>query len=250
MKRRKFRTAYLLLFASILGMRCVFAASDVETFPFDGVRYVHRHVSSPREMDMHIVLVDLNRQGLKFKTTGANGTGDSETNLETTSQFVKRCKASVGINGGFFSRTLKERLCGVSNLCSLAVSDGALVSKWGPGQTNAINIDADNTVTFVERAVNDETGSMTKPEVRLFNAIAGNVRLIRDGNILAKGGNPTYPQTAVGQTADRRLIMFVADGRQPEFSAGMTYEEVAVVLREFGAVDAIAFDGGGSATRL
>jgi len=28
----------------------------------------------------------------------------------------------------------------------------------------------------------------------------------------------------------------------------MTYEEVAGVLKEFGAVDAIAFDGGGSAT--
>ncbi len=30
--------------------------------------------------------------------------------------------------------------------------------------------------------------------------------------------------------------------------ARLTYEELALVLKEFGAVDAIAFDGGGSAT--
>ncbi|NQU39651.1 MAG: phosphodiester glycosidase family protein, partial [Lentisphaerae bacterium] len=114
---------------------------------------------------------------------------------------------------------------------------------------DAINIGVDNTVTFVERAKDDSTGYMTTPKVELYNAMSGNVRLIRDGNILAgKGGNATYPQTAVGHTADHCLILFVSDGRQPEFSAGMTYEEVATVLKEFGAVDAIALDGGGSAT--
>ena len=105
-------------------------------------------------------------------------------------------------------------------------------------------------MTFIERTDNDSTGFMTKPEVKLFNAISGNVRLIRDSKILAKGGNPSYPQTAVGHTADHRLILFVSDGRQPGFSDGMTYEELANVLKEFEAVDAIAFDGGGSATMV
>jgi exopolysaccharide biosynthesis protein len=81
--------------------------------------------------------------------------------------------------------------------------------------------------------------------------LSGNIRLLKDGKILpGKGGNATYPQSAIGHTADRRLILFVSDGRQPQFSAGMTYEEVATVLKEFGAVDAIAFDGGGSATMV
>jgi exopolysaccharide biosynthesis protein len=199
---------------------------------------------------MHIVIIDLKRPGVKVKTTGSNGDRDGETDLERTSEFVERCKAQIGINGGFFSRGWKERINGTCNLSSLAVSDGTLVSPWGAGQKDAVNIAADNTVTFVERASDDTTGTMTNPKVELYNAIAGNVRLIRDGQILAKGGEPTYPQTAVGHTADHHLILFVSDGRRPEFSAGMTYEELAKVFREFGAVDAIAFDGGGSATMV
>ena len=109
---------------------------------------------------------------------------------------------------------------------------------------------ADNAVTFIRRAADDTTGSATEPQVDLYNAIAGNVRLIENGKVLSKGGDPTYPQTAVGHTADHRLILLVSDGRQPGFSEGMTYEEVAGVLKEFGAVDAIAFDGGGSATMV
>ncbi|MBM4020303.1 MAG: phosphodiester glycosidase family protein [Planctomycetes bacterium] len=224
-------------------------AADTESRPFPGVRYVHRHVASPREIDMHIVLVDLNRPGVTITTTGPNGDRPGETDLETTRAFVKRRRAQIGINSGFFSRTADERRLGVADLSSLAVSDGVKVSDWGTWIKDAINIGADNTVTFVTRAKDDTTGYMTTPKVDLYNAMAGNVRLLRDGVVLpGQGGDATYPQTAIGHTADHRLILFVSDGRQPEFSAGMTYGEVATVLKEYGAVDAIAFDGGGSAT--
>lgn len=233
---------------SLLGGSMLHAA-DTESTPCPGMHYVHRHVSKPRAIDMHIVLIDLNRPGMKVNTTGPNDDPDTQTDFETTRQFVKRTGAQIGINGGFFGYTRKAVDTGKGDLCSLAVSDGRLVCGWGHNQHDAVNIGADNTVTFVRRAKDDKTGSGTDPEVALFNAIAGNVRLLRAGVVLpGKGGNPTYPQTAVGHTADHRLILFVSDGRQPGFSAGMTYEEVATVLKEFGAVDAIAFDGGGSAT--
>ena len=246
--KKSWFTAALLCFSQFPNFQGLLFAGDTESFPFDGVRYVHRHVSSPREIDMHIVIIDLNRPGVKFKTTGSNGDRDGETDLERTSEFVERCKAQIGINGGFFSRGWKERINGTCNLSSLAVSDGVLVSPWGAGQKDAVNIATDNTVTFVERASDDTAGNTTTPKIDLYNAIAGNVRLLRNGDISVKGGDPTYPQTAVGHTADHHLILFVSDGRRPEFSAGMTYEELSKVFLEFGALDAIAFDGGGSAT--
>jgi exopolysaccharide biosynthesis protein len=222
-------------------------ADDKETTPFEGVRYVHRHVSDPREIDMHLVFVDLTRPGVRVVTTGPNEDPDTETDVETTRQFAERTGAAIAINGGFYALTKEAMQKGKTDMVSLAVSDGVVISPWGTGQFDAVNIGADNVVTFIRQAKDDSTGSMTTPPVKLFNAISGNVRLIEGGTILAKGGNPTYPQTAVGHTADRRLILFVSDGRQ-RFSAGMTYEELANVLAEFGAVDAIAFDGGGSAT--
>jgi iron complex outermembrane receptor protein len=221
-------------------------AADSEPFP--GVRYVHRHVSAPRELDMHVVIVDLNHPGVRVVTTGPNEDPGSETDIETTRQFAERTGAQIAINGGFFAYTKEAVKTRRTDLCSLAVSDGVRVSPWGHNQRDAVNIGADNRVTFIRQAADDGAGYMSTPAVELYNAIAGNVRLIENGVILAKGGNPTYPQTAVGCTADHRLILFVSDGRQPGFSDGMTYEELAHVLKEFGAVDAIALDGGGSAT--
>jgi exopolysaccharide biosynthesis protein len=224
-------------------------AADTENTPFPGVRYVHRHTTEPRAIDMHLVIIDLKRPGVRIVTTGLNGDRPGETDLETTRAFVTRSRAQIGINSGFFSRTAVEQGPKGADLSSLAVSDGVKVSDWGTWIKDAVNIGADNTVTFVTRAKDDTTGYMTTPKVDLYNAMAGNARLLRDGVVLpGKGGDATYPQTAIGHTADHRLILFVADGRQPEFSAGMTYEEVAAVLKEFGAVDAIALDGGGSAT--
>ena len=246
-------TPTVLILAAALSLPGSLAllAADTETQPFPGVRYVHRHVSEPREIDMHILIVDLNQPGVRIVTTGPNGDRPGETDLETTRAFVKRSQAQLGINSGFFSRMADERRLGVADLSSLAVSDGVNVSDWGTWIKDAVNTSADNTVTFVSRAKDDTTRYMTMPKVALYNAMAGNARLLRDGVVLpGKGGDATYPQTAVGHTADHRLILFVSDGRQPGFSEGMTYEEVAVVLKEFGAVDAIAFDGGGSATMV
>ena len=249
MKNRYFITALLI----VIGLIGHSHAIDINTekSPLPGVRYIHRHVTVPREIDMHIVIVDMNQPGITIKTTGSNGEKIGETDLETTSAFVKRCKAQIGINSGFFGRIIKEGQPGAADLSSLAVSDGVKVSDWGTWIKDAINIGADNTITFVERAKDDTTGYMTTQKVDLYNAMAGNVRLIRDGKVLpGKGGDTTYPQTAIGHTGNHSLILFVSDGRQPDFSAGMTYEEVATVLKEFGAVDAIALDGGGSATMV
>jgi exopolysaccharide biosynthesis protein len=246
--KRNPRALILGTAVSLLGSLALHAA-DTETKPFPGVRYVHRHVSEPREIDMHIVFIDLNQKGITFKTNEPNGDKPGETTLETTSAFVARSKAQIGINSGFFGRTAD----GGADLTSLAVADGVKVSDWGTASwaIHAINIGADNKVTFITRAKDDTTGYMSTPKVELYNALSGNARLLQDGKVIpGKGGNSTYPQTAIGHTADNRLVLFVSDGRQPKFSVGMTYEEVATVLKEFGAVDAIAFDGGGSATMV
>ncbi len=59
-----------------------------------------------------------------------------------------------------------------------------------------------------------------------------------------------HPRTAVATLADSRVLLMVVDGRQPDYSIGMTLADVAGVLREFGAVEAINLDGGGSTTMV
>ncbi|HUS47123.1 MAG TPA: hypothetical protein VM098_03310 [Phycisphaerae bacterium] len=132
---------------SLLGSSAL-SAADTESMRFPGVRCVHRHTTIPREIDMHIVLIDLNRPGVTIKTTGPNGDPETQTDFETTRQFVKRTGAQIGINGGFFGYTRKAVDTAKGGLCSLAVSDGRLVCGWGHNQHDAANIGTDNTIIF------------------------------------------------------------------------------------------------------
>nr|WP_231036327.1 phosphodiester glycosidase family protein [Pectinatus sottacetonis] len=53
------------------------------------------------------------------------------------------------------------------------------------------------------------------------------------------------PRTAVGITNDGHVLLLVADGRQ-SISDGLTLKQLARLLIEFGAKNAVNFDGGGS----
>ena len=59
-----------------------------------------------------------------------------------------------------------------------------------------------------------------------------------------------HPRSAIASLADGRVLLLVVDGRQPELSVGMTLDELARVLVELGAIEAINLDGGGSTTMV
>lgn len=61
------------------------------------------------------------------------------------------------------------------------------------------------------------------------------------------GARIRHPRTAAGVTADgTTLILLAIDGRQPGHSVGLTLPELADLMIELGAHDAVALDGGGS----
>lgn len=54
------------------------------------------------------------------------------------------------------------------------------------------------------------------------------------------------PRTALGVTQAGHILLVVVDGRQADHSIGMTLTELAVFMKELGAVQAMNLDGGGS----
>lgn len=91
---------------------------------------------------------------------------------------------------------------------------------------------------------------------RAVMAVGGGPWLMRNGEILIdaprQGFNSGFsdnrhPRTAVGVTADGKLLLVTVDGRQP-MSGGMTLYELAQLMKQWGATDAINLDGGGSTT--
>lgn len=57
------------------------------------------------------------------------------------------------------------------------------------------------------------------------------------------------PRTAVGYTANNEFIMLTIDGREKD-SIGMTLNETANLMKEFGCIWAMNLDGGGSSVML
>jgi Phosphodiester glycosidase len=85
------------------------------------------------------------------------------------------------------------------------------------------------------------------------DAVGGGPRLVRNGEPVLQPNEwftstqlvPRAPRTAVGQLAGGRLVLVAADGRS-RASAGVTNAQMARAMVHYGAVDAMAFDSGGS----
>lgn len=89
--------------------------------------------------------------------------------------------------------------------------------------------------------------------------IGGGPRLVRDGMVHITGEAELFqpdvlvgraPRTALGLTADHKLLLVTVNGRQPGISVGMTLAELAELMIELGAVQAMNLDGGGSTTMV
>jgi hypothetical protein len=93
----------------------------------------------------------------------------------------------------------------------------------------------------------------------VFDTVGGNPTLIEDGRVQwqsIKGGGTfvadRHPRTAVAYNSRTNRLFFVTvDGRQPNYSRGMTLAQLTGFLRRrLGATDALNLDGGGSTTMV
>ncbi|CAM3476848.1 phosphodiester glycosidase family protein [Kibdelosporangium persicum] len=80
--------------------------------------------------------------------------------------------------------------------------------------------------------------------------IGGNQLLLRDGQVVAPD-DPLHPRTAVGFSADgKKMFLLTVDGRQAPYLLGLNLKDMAAILKEMGAHNALNLDGGGSSTML
>ena len=84
----------------------------------------------------------------------------------------------------------------------------------------------------------------------VLHALAGNPKLVREGEVVSGLNNETrHPRTILGWNNSNKIITLVTiDGRQPEWSIGMTRHELALLLLDLGCENGINYDGGGSTT--
>lgn len=72
--------------------------------------------------------------------------------------------------------------------------------------------------------------------------------LVRNGKVATwSGSQPRHPRTAIGWN-DKSFFLVEVDGRQRNYSIGMTFPEIADYMHKLGCSHAVNLDGGASAT--
>ncbi len=211
-----------------------------------GVMYSQEIRSFPRQFVLHIVEFNLDEAEVEFLVTPADSSAELNLKARTTTEFVKEFGVQVAINASFFTPFYSNNPvsyhphsgdpCSAIGFCA---SRGVPYSE-PTGGFSILNISKDNRIaigTSMENA---------------YNAVSGKPILVKDGELAGGLKNlpePLNPETAVAvDRSGRKMWWIVIDGRQPNYSYGVSLVELAELCQELGAWDAIALDGGGSST--
>jgi len=218
---------------------------------FEGITYLRDVRHTPRPIIIHIVTVDLTNPHISFLVTPGEKIEGGEISARTTSQFLTEFKLQLAVNGSFFNPF--HPLFAVDFWNAYPAHRGDLVNVLGfassrshiysPANKNfkTLYISADNQVHF------------EKPILPIYNAISGQELLLKEGKLQ----NPfsgafadiPYPRTVFAlDKAAKTFMIFVVDGKQKNYSEGVTLRELMEIVQTYGADTALNMDGGGSVT--
>ena len=174
-----------------------------------------------------------------------NQVGTGQTIMKQLEAMQKNGKKVLGGTNADFFNTTTYIPYGVCYRDGVAVK-----TSFSRTDCNVFVITKDNRAC----CFTEEEYALHKDIVR--EAVCGrSTLLLKNGEQLDQSGNTMpvanmEPRTAIGATADGKLILLVCDGRNMRGSAGFTLAELADKLIALGAVDAVNLDGGGSSTMV
>jgi len=210
---------------------------------FPGVTYFRKEMKTPRRMVAHVLAVDMRAGGLKcLVTPPSHDSGLLCT--RKTSTYLEEFALQVAINGDGF-QYLDQDTYDPAQYCasggepvkvnSYAASRGTVYSQQWAGRP-IMYINRNNEVTF------------NKPKGAIYNAVSGDRMLVDKGKKIGNlESQSVEPRSAAGVNSNGRwLFLVVIDGRQPGYSDGATFPELADFLLSLGVYYGLNLDGGGS----
>jgi hypothetical protein len=206
-----------------------------------GYRQITTPAPNPRVTQ--VIELDLARGDLALRVTRGDTSGGKEFKSQTTSTYTRTSGALIGVNAGFFGPVVDQE--GVAmDAAGFVVANGVVASPaLVPGNDSGVV----RAVACFERRFVLIDDALACPST-FAEGLAAGPRLLRGGQNVASSTNLSrHPRTALGvnQKGDK-VWLVVTDGRQAGYSEGATLTEMAQVLLELGAYNAINLDGGGS----
>lgn len=211
---------------------------------FQGVVYERIVRQDPRPLVIHVITIDLKAGGVKTLVTPGNNDESRPLSAQTTSDFLEEYGLQLAINGDAFTPWRDLGPLGYFP------HDGDRVTPWGfaasRGTVYAQDTDEQPTLYLYQ----NNKASMNVLNGKVYNALSGFELLVWNGDAISELDNSDKdPRTAVGlNRGGNKLIIIVVDGRQSGYSEGVTYAELAQLMLEQKAYQAMNLDGGGSST--
>ena len=217
----------------------------------NGITYKRILYQTPENLPVraHILSVTGMGSDYLFGVLGSYGV------LFTASNYAKNSDAAAVINGGFFSVN-PNRANGFVMAHGKALYPFPSSAKSVPcvGFTpKTLLID---TIQAEDIKAKNNTPADTAGWSECYSALSAGPLLLKNGESHILDVTDSYnltakaPRTAIAKTKDNEALLVVIDGRQPDWSNGVTLEELAIFMKHAGAMDALNLDGGGSSTMV
>lgn len=196
-------------------------------------------------------------KNIRYDITGVNqGRDEGSIILYTPAWGEKTGTGNDGIELVTSGAVVKEIRTGNSNI----PSDGYVISISGPAaQFVTDNVKVGDRIDFHIKVVPFATSPGS-----ILHMISGGPRLVKEGIVYVSKHEEKFKsdialgraaRTAVGVNKDGKLLLVTVDGlprkkesRGEKSSIGVTLEELAELMINLGATDAMNLDGGGSTT--
>jgi hypothetical protein len=173
--------------------------------------------------------------------------GDEEkpATSQCSARLTSPSRLRWNLDGNGLHRVYTVDTVACSSTTAMAVTSGSIVltaRTYGLGAAFIKGLVSDGRVRVGWRA--DSPG--------VLDIVSGNTMILKDGHVEYPATCDTRmcgknPRTAIGMTANGRVMMLVVDGRS-SVSEGFTLHRLGRWMRQLGVVDAVNLDGGGSAT--
>lgn len=199
----------------------------------------------PRPLRIHILEIDLAHPDLALDaivTEDPDGNGVAEAVLKPPETLLRDQGILCAVNANAFASAYKND----ANK-GWKVSMPVDIKGWAQTLSRVASPPEQGYWSLWISAANEvKVGNPTKTEPAIA-AVSGFTPLIIDGKIVTNKNMALHPRTAVGiDRSGRKLYLVVVDGRQKNYSEGMSLNELARLMDGLGCYNALNLDGGGS----
>jgi exopolysaccharide biosynthesis protein len=199
-------------------------------------------ISTIRVNDTTVYVADIQLSDASDLKTALAGNTFGRNIKETTSSMASEHNALFAINGDYYG-----------------FRDGGYVVRNGTAyrdtarsadDDDALVIDSDGNFSIINE---NETALASVSDA--WQVFSFGPALVEDGQVVVSATDEvdqsmtTNPRTAIGQVGPLHYIAVVSDGRTSE-STGLSLQQLAQVMAQYGCTTAYNLDGGGSSTMV